>query len=494
MNVKELFQEFSPNSVAHLPLDLLHQPVLGVTADSRQVKPGIIFVAVCGGVIDGHTFIQEVDVAGALLILGEKDFAFPLEHPYLKVSDTRLFLTHLAAVFYGKPSESLLMIGVTGTSGKTTTSYLIESILLAAGHRVGLIGTIHFRFGNKVFPSTHTTPGPIELQGLLASMKQEGCTAVVMEVSSHALKQKRVGSICFDGMVFTNLSPEHLDFHPDMEDYFQSKALLFTDLVEFSLKSGKFPVVAVNSADPYGQRLLRTLKKRSDVLSGSLGFDPHPDLKISLEGIQGELNGVPIQSAFVGDFNCSNIAGAVALCQSLRIPFDQISQGIRFLKGVPGRLERVENDCGLSIWVDYAHKPDALEKVIQTLAKIRNGHRLVTVFGCGGDRDRKKRSVMGKIAVEGSDHVVITSDNPRTEDPSFIIQEILVGTEGYKNFEIELDRRKAIFRAIQSSHQGDLILIAGKGHEDYQIIGTTKVHLDDREVAREAIETLRYKE
>jgi UDP-N-acetylmuramoyl-L-alanyl-D-glutamate--2,6-diaminopimelate ligase len=465
--------------------------VTGVISDSRKVCAGSIFVAVKGHTVDGHQFILSAQAQGALVIVGQDDPPLGLKIPYLQVSDSALALAHLSADFYGHPSASMLMIGVTGTSGKTTTTYLIESILKAAGHQVGVLGTVNFRYGSTLIPSTHTTPGPVELQALLAQMKAAGCTAIVMEVSSHALKQKRAHGVAFDGMVFTNLSPEHLDFHPDMEDYYQSKALLFTDLSAFSVHQGKSPVAAINASDPSGSRLISELtshsKSNSDLsvasFSGSQGF------KVSLSGIQGELLGVSIHSEMTGNFNAANLAAALTVTQGLGISPSVIAQGIRDLKSVPGRLERVGDQTDIHVWVDYAHKPDALEKVIATLQDVRAGHRLITVFGCGGDRDRKKRPLMGKIAVAGSDWVVVTSDNPRTEDPQAIIQEILQGIQEASHYEVEVDRKKAIFKAIAMAQPGDLVLIAGKGHEDYQILGTTKIHFDDREEAALALKS-----
>ncbi len=460
---------------------LLNQVVVNVTSDSREVVPGSVFVAIRGTANDGHQFLDSVENQGAILILGEQPKPQTLTVPYLQVSDGRATLARLAAAFYGNPSESMLCIAVTGTSGKTTTTYLIESILLASGHQVGVLGTVNFRFGSQIFPSTHTTPGAVELQHLLSMMKSAGCTAVVMEVSSHALKQKRVDSIAFDGMVFTNLSPEHLDFHPDMEDYFQSKSILFKELTAFAIQKAKQPVAVINSEDPYGKRLIQELGS-SQKASQIFEFQQGETLQSSLQGIHGEVNGILIQSPLTGQFNCSNIAAAVTLAQALKLNPRLIEKGIANLPGVPGRLERVENDHGVHVWVDYAHKPDALEKVIQSLAEIQGNHQLITVFGCGGDRDRKKRPMMGKAAVEGSDYVFITSDNPRTEDPMVIIKEILEGTQGHQNFTVEVDRAQAIYKAIQLAKSGDLVLIAGKGHEDYQILGTKKIHFDDREV------------
>lgn len=460
---------------------LLPPEVKGVTSDSRKVLPGMIFVAVRGGATDGHEHIADALKKGAILVIAETSVPGQIQ-----VKDSRLALAQLAAAFAGYPSQKMLMIAVTGTSGKTTSTYLVEAILKAHGHRVGVIGTINFRFGNEVMDSTHTTPGAAELQHLLASMYQAGCTAVVMEVSSHALKQKRVVGIAFDAMLFTNLSAEHLDFHPDMEDYYAAKASLFKDLSGYSILCGKTPVGVVNRDDEYGKRLLQELSKEAHAKFQVKEYFT-PVLNISLQGIEGEVEGVQIHSPLTGDFNGSNIAGAVSLTRALGISSEAVARGVGGLRAVPGRLDRVPNENGIHVWVDYAHKPDALEKVLQTLQKIRRGQQLITVFGCGGDRDRQKRPVMGRTAVHLSDFVWITSDNPRTENPAAIIGEILKGVTGHTNFKVEPDRRLAIRGAIEMAKPGDLVLIAGKGHETYQILGTEKIHFDDREEAIEAL-------
>jgi UDP-N-acetylmuramoyl-L-alanyl-D-glutamate--2,6-diaminopimelate ligase len=482
----------------------------GVTSDSRAAGPGKAFVAVRGGTSDGHAFIAQAVAAGAALVVGEdplaKHAAALGKVPYIQTEDSRLALAYLAAKLAGHPSRTMIVVGVTGTSGKTTSTFLIESILKAAGEEVGVIGTVSFRYGAKVYPSTHTTPGPVELQALLAEMKRDGCTAVVMEVSSHALKQHRATFVAFDAMVFTNLTPEHLDFHPDMEDYYSSKVLLFTDMAQDSIEAGKRPFGAVSIDDEWGQRLAAHLRAnpKPEMWFATFGMSPEADisgakLKIDLAGIRGEAGGVPIRSGLTGRFNVQNILGAVAAAQGLRLDPPEISQGIASLPAVPGRLERVPNKRGIHVLVDYAHKSDALAKVLQTLRDVRGGHRLITVFGCGGDRDRGKRPVMGEMAARLSDHVFVTSDNPRTEDPMAIIEEILGGIpEAARgkggHVSVELDRKRAIHAAIAMAKQGDLVLIAGKGHEDYQIIGdktaprgTRKIHFDDREVAAEAL-------
>ena len=458
---------------------MLRPKVTKVTADSREVTPGTVFVAVKGVSQDGHQFIKKAHESGAIMIIGEVPCKENIG--YIQVKDSKKALGDLAAEFYGHPSQHMKMIGVTGTSGKTTTTYLIESILKAAGHKVGVLGTINFRIGEMILPSTHTTPGAVELQELLARMRKGGCTAVVMEVSSHALKQKRTAAVSFDGVVFTNLTPEHLDFHPDMEDYFESKAILFKTQLQESKRAGKNPFATANADDPYGRRLIQE--------TGAKPFQLTKEITTSLTGIHGTFQGVKFESALIGGFNASNILAAMSVTQGIGINPTEIQKGIADLKNVPGRLESIQQ-AGRTVLVDYAHKPDALEKVLKVLGELKGKHHLYTVFGCGGDRDRSKRPVMGKCAVQLSDHVVITSDNPRGENPRAIVDEILVGTVGYQNFSVELDRKKAITAAIVRSKPGDLVLIAGKGHEDYQIVQGTKTHFDDREIAREALQNL----
>ena len=484
-NVGNLIQGLSMVSTTLAATDIDLMPV-NVTTDSRDVKKGSIFVAIRGGSVDGHRFLLKAQESEAILAVGENIPPPGLKVPYIQVLDSRLALARIASHFYDQPSRSLLMIGVTGTSGKTTTTYLIESILKAANHQVGVIGTVNVRFGTKVLPSTHTTPDAPELQRLMAEMKNQGCTAIVMEVSSHALKQHRTAYIAFDGVIFSNLTPEHLDFHPDMEDYFQSKAVLFTSLGVYSHKEGKTPVGAINRQDPFGERLYQELQRQPPYPEFKPAAVAEEGLQVTLEGISGRLFDIPIQSQLTGSFNCFNIAAAVTLCHALQVSPLAIEQGIRDLSGVPGRLERVKNSKGIHVWVDYAHKPDALEKVLKSLKRMQNDKRIITVFGCGGDRDRKKRPLMGKIAGQNSDQVFVTSDNPRTENPNAIIEEILTGLTGFTNYVVEVDRKKAIFAAIHSAQEGDLVLVAGKGHEDYQILGTQKVHFDDREVVQEA--------
>jgi UDP-N-acetylmuramoyl-L-alanyl-D-glutamate--2,6-diaminopimelate ligase len=467
----------------------LNQKVLkgeftSITSDSREVKAGTLFVAISGLSSDGHDFIDQAVKKGATAVVCERNI--PSAVPHFVVKDSRATLAELATSFYHDPSRSLKMIAVTGTSGKTTTTYIIEAILQEAGFKVGVIGTVNFRFGKKIYPSTHTTPGPVELQRLLAEMKSEGVTHVVMEVSSHALKQHRVDGISFDTMGFTNLTPEHLDFHPDIEDYFQSKAMLFREFFDRAKASGKNPVRVINGDDRYGQKLLGELPQ--SVVYG-LGL---AELKDSLDGISGKFKNLKIKTGLIGQFNISNLLCAIEIAQALGVSGPAIeTAAARLIVGAPGRLEKISNAKGVHAFVDYAHKSDALEKVLKTLQAMKSpAQKLITVFGCGGDRDRAKRPVMGKIAAEHSDHVIVTWDNPRTEDPQAIIDAIVGGITAFSpeaSYQIEPDRKKAIELAVQMARSGDLVLVAGKGHEDYQIIGTKKTHFDDREVLSHAL-------
>jgi UDP-N-acetylmuramyl-tripeptide synthetase len=441
---------------------------------------------------DGNDFLEEVSKKGVAVIYTETKPKQDLKVPYVLVPNARLKLAELASRFYGNPSHGMIMVGVTGTSGKTTTTFLIESILKNAGHKVGIIGTINIRFGKKIYEASHTTPDPVQLQELLDEMKKDGCTAVVMEVSSHALKQCRVDFVEFDVAVFKNLTPEHLDFHSDMEDYFQSKKILFTRLLETAKKAKKQPVAVINEDDSYGKRLVTELKQmNTNVRSYSQSSN---NVIFTIQGISGKIGNLPVESKLVGAFNGLNISAAVEVGHALNVKKESIQKGISEVTEISGRLQKVPSSGDLHVFVDYAHKPDALEKVLSTLQDLKkalNG-KIITVFGCGGDRDRTKRPKMGQIAAQCSDVVIVTSDNPRTEDPQKIIDEILMGMTQFKNFSVQADREKAIYAAINCAKKDDIVLIAGKGHEDYQILGTRKIHFDDREVADRAL-TLRSK-
>lgn len=464
--------------------------VKGISSDSRQISPGWVFVAIQGEKADGNTHIEECFKKGAIAVLGTVDYKAANSN-YFKLRDNeaaRQVLAQLSTEFFEHPSHQMLMIGVTGTSGKTSMTYILEALLKTRYKKVGVIGTIEYRLGNTVIPSTHTTPGAFELQKLLRQMKDQGADAVVMEVSSHALKQYRTFGIAFDEMLFTNLTPEHLDYHPDMEDYFGSKAKLFLEYPVFSVRAQKKPVAVINQDCEWGKKLgmlaqAQPLLKIEKVLTKNL-------LHQSRDGIEGQVYGAEIKSKLTGETNIANILCALAMTKALGFTPQEMTKGMAALQGIPGRLEKI----GTQVWVDYAHKPDALQKVLATLKALKSEHsKLICVFGCGGDRDRFKRPIMGKIAYDLADRVIVTSDNPRSEDPNVIISEIVAGMpqnpmEG--RFEIVPDRREAIGRAVKSLGKEDLLLVAGKGHEDYQIIkgsdgGLIKVHFDDREVVRE---------
>ena len=494
----------STEAAANLPDAPELVRISAITASSREVTPECAFIAVCGESFDGHTFLAQAQEAGAALLIGELPLPEGIRIPYLQVKDSRLALGALASAFFGHPSHHLTLIGVTGTSGKTTTTYLAEALLRRSGYRVGVLGTVNFRFEDRVLPSTHTTPGPVELQKILSDMLRAGATAVVMEVSSHALKQHRTWGLAFDASIFLNLSEEHLDYHPDMEDYFQSKSRLFFDYPPLAKKHGKYPRLMVCTDDAWGKKLLHALEQRGAKVRG-FGKSAENEirwsaLELSTRGIDGIVQDLRIRSSLIGAFNSQNVLAVVALGLSLGLNKAAIEEGIASCIGVPGRLERVPNESKIEVLVDYAHKPDALQKVLETLRQLlhreRPNARLLTVFGCGGDRDRQKRPRMGEIATRFSDHTWVTSDNPRTEDPDVILQEIDAGIQHRERRTVERDRRKAIHAAVKACKSGDLLLIAGKGHETYQIIaapqqpsGTIKIHFDDREVAREALDT-----
>lgn len=476
----------------------LDREITGLTDDSRQVSPGGLFVAVKGTQSDGHRFLAQAVAAGAGAIVVETgrvsgETLASIAVPVIQVGDSRRALGLLASRFHGGPSRRLRMIGVTGTNGKTTTTYLCKSILEAAGVRVGLIGTVAYLFGEERVAATHTTPGALELQDLLRRMVDAGMQALVMEISSHALALDRTAGCQFGTAVFTNLTQDHLDFHADMEDYFRAKLRLFTALDAAAR-------AIVNDDDPYGGRVVEATRARV----WSYAIDRPADLRaedvqISLSGVRftarTPAGSVALRSSLVGRHNVHNILAAVGVGLAQRVPLEAIAAGVAALKNVPGRFEQVDAGQPFTVVVDYAHTEDALDRLLTTAQTVRSG-LIITVFGCGGDRDRGKRPKMGRVAARYSDVVVVTSDNPRTEDPDAIIREILPGVEagvretGRGRYLVQTDRRAAITEAIRLAQPGDLVLIAGKGHEDYQIIGKEKHPFDDRVVAREAIEAL----
>jgi UDP-N-acetylmuramoyl-L-alanyl-D-glutamate--2,6-diaminopimelate ligase len=477
--------------------------VSGLCYDSRKCEEGSLFVAISGARFDGHDFIYDAVEKGARCVVYDKGGIPDLPSTVcIRVGESRTALARLGKNFYGNPSHNICLIGVTGTNGKTTVTYLLESILRSAGFPVGVIGTVNYRHGDTVFQASHTTPESVDLQQILREMADTGVTHVVMEVSSHAIDLKRIYGCEYDVGIFTNLSQEHLDYHRTMDEYFLVKKRFFDDLVVGH-------TAVVNGDDPWGTRLIR--EQTPVVTFGMEGVsDVFPaDVVLSIDSIDAKIRGFggefSVSSTLVGRFNLSNILAAAATALSLGVSQEDIRSGIEALKAVPGRLERVSGPGDPVVFVDYAHTGDALEKVLETLSEFRKG-RIITVFGCGGDRDRTKRPDMGRIAAALSDLTIITSDNPRTEDPLGIIDEIEEGikdisdryfpeeiTGGFtgKGYAIIADRRAAINLAISIAEDSDIVLVAGKGHENYQIVGTRRLHFDDRVVVREALSSRR---
>jgi UDP-N-acetylmuramoyl-L-alanyl-D-glutamate--2,6-diaminopimelate ligase len=451
-----------------------------ITANSKDVKPGSIFFALKGAKHDGHAFIREALERGAIKIFAERDTG--IEGVEVIGDRARLKLAELASEMCGHPTHALKMIGVTGTSGKTTTTYLIQHILNSCGIPCARLGTNGGEFQGHEVPTENTTPDAVTLQRWFAEVKNQGAKAVVMEASSHALHQDRCAAIAWDAVCFLNLSREHMDYHPTLDHYFDAKALLFTTHRRFSQGLGKSVYACSNQDSPFGERLIR---ENPEVL-GFSAKKQVKNLKNLPEGISFEVQlGSETMHAhcpLFGTFQVENILAALSAAVGLGIPAQEACKALADFKGVPGRMEFIPNPHGVFVFVDYAHKPEALEKVLQAI----QGKPIITVFGCGGDRDRTKRPVMGEIATRLSTHVVITSDNPRTEDPLQILEEIKGGIEK-SNYEVIPDRRAAIEKAIHLAKPGEIVLIAGKGHEDYQIIGTEKRHFDDREEARKAL-------
>ncbi len=479
--------------------------ISSLTCDSRAVLPGALFFALHGSQADGHRYIKNAVAAGAAAVVLEDATFAPTGLPWVRVADGRAAMGNIAAHFNGDPTATKPLIGITGTNGKTTTTYLIEAILAAAGQPAAVLGTISYRFGSKTIGASHTTPESTELQCAFRELSDAGAEAFVMEVSSHALEQKRVDGCHFDVGIFSNLTRDHLDYHGDMEQYLAAKIRLFSELLKpDSAKATRLAVV--NMDDPYGVRVKAAAACPVVTFGMGMDWDVRPEeVHLSVRGISGVLHTpkgeFPFASALLGRFNLSNILAAVAAGIALALPLSAIKAGIEGHNTVPGRMEKIDNRHGITCLVDYAHTGDALENVLETVREIATG-RIITVFGCGGDRDNGKRPIMGNIAASMSDLAIVTSDNPRTEDPAAILKQIKAGitplslreyrpdelTESLeeKGFTLLENRHEAIRLAIKLAHPGDIVLLAGKGHEDYQIIGTVKEHFDDREEASAA--------
>jgi len=452
--------------------------VTSVTPDSRLVTKGALFVAIPGTAKDGAAFIPQARQKGAAVIVGQSGDVDVV------VDDARAALALLAANFYGRPADRLSLVGVTGTSGKTTTTRMIESIFDAGSDPVGLIGTIEYRAGDERLNADRTTPDAVVLQEWFAKMVAAGVKNAVMEVSSHALALKRTYGVHFAAAVFTNLSREHFDFHKDFEDYFAAKRILFDQIVRSR------QTAVVNIDDEYGRRLANELRATAMTFGKTGDVRPGERFSISVEGLRGVVHtphgDVRVESNLLGLPNLYNWLGAIGAALVVGVPIAQIEAGIRNLESVRGRFERVA-DARPTVIVDYAHKPDALEKLLHAVREIAGPRKVTILFGCGGDRDRGKRPEMGAIAARLADRVVVTSDNPRTENPQSIIDEILKGTATASNTIAIADRREAIERTIREAGEDEVIVIAGKGHETYQYVGERVIHFDDKEEAEYAL-------
>ncbi len=484
MKLKQLVRALNVRSVK----GSLDVRVQGVTCDSRQVRPGFIFVAVSGSRQDGWLFSDDADKRGAAAIVSEHPPTGGCKATLVEVEDARLAAAALAAEFHGHPSQALRTIGITGTNGKTTIAYLVRDMLTAEGTACGLISTVEYEIGARRIRATRTTPDAPDLQSMLAHMVQAGCQAVVMEVSSHALVQKRVTGIDYDVAVFTNLTHDHLDYHGSMDAYFDAKSRLFT-----GLGHGTKPAIAVvNIDDPYGRELAARTDMKAEILTYGLTADADVhtvDLALTAKGSRFRMASpwgeVSVVTSLLGRFNVSNILAATAVCGVLQVPVEAVARALKRAGQVPGRLERIDGP-GFQIYVDYAHTDDALGLVLRALREVTTG-RLIVVFGCGGDRDRAKRPLMGRVAATLADRVVITSDNPRSEDPAAILADIREGIPDCGHCEFIEDRREAIAHALAVAGPDDVVLVAGKGHENFQELANRTIAFDDRQVVRDLL-------
>lgn len=451
--------------------------ITAVTIDSREVRPGALFVALRGEHTDGHQFLSQAVERGAVAVMVEQLCDVPAHVTTIVVPDSARALSQIADAFYGAPSRDLIVAGITGTNGKTTASQMTASILTAGGVPCGTIGTIGARFGDREWPLANTTPLAPQLHELLAQMRDLGAKGVAMEVSSHALALQRVADIRFRIGALTNVTRDHLDFHKTFEAYASAKRRLF-DMA---------PRCVLNGDDELGERWARELRARKPVLTYALrnSADLRPDsLEVRPDGSSFVLDTQRFHVRVPGRFNVANALCAIAIARTLGIPDSDSARGLEALTRVAGRMDHVRGG-GIDVIVDYAHTPDALENVLRTLRETAS-RRLIVVFGCGGDRDRGKRPQMGEVAARYADYTYVTSDNPRTEDPQAIVEEIVPGV-GSAPHTVKLDRRGAIEAAIGFAQPGDVVVIAGKGHENYQIVGTQVLPFDDLAVARDAL-------
>ena len=480
MNVRELTAPLASPMIS----GDLNTAITGIAYDSRQVKPGFAFVALRGAKVDGHDFIGKAIELGAALIIAESPGGYEVKTPWVHVPDSRVALALTAAAFYGFPARDLAIAGITGTNGKTTIGFLVHHLLNKAQMRCGLLGTVHYDLGGAIIPATHTTPESLELQQHLATMRENGCRAVAMEVSSHALHQHRVHGIPFKAAVFTNLTQDHLDYHGTLDNYFDAKSMLFQTVAEQT--AGK---MIINSDDSWGRRLAQRFESTKRVITYGYGVSSslravnvRYDATGTSFGLEAKGREYLVRMPLVGDFNVYNALAALGVAEAVGVNFREAVNNLKSAPQVPGRLERVSEDQErFQVYVDYAHTPDAIINALKAVRALRPA-RIITVFGCGGDRDRSKRPIMARAAEQGSDICILTSDNPRTEDPAQIIKDASAGFGGRSHTEI-VDRREAIEAAINNASPGDIVVILGKGHEDYQDVQGVKHPFDDRRVA-----------
>lgn len=468
-----------------------------ITADSRAVKPNSLFIALDGATVDGHNYIDKAVDAGAVAVIVSKPVTVPADVCVITVDDTRQAMMVCVPYFFDYPANRMRMVGVTGTNGKTTTTHMIRHILKAQGHKVGVIGTVHIMIGDTSYPIHNTTPDVVDLQHILHQMVQENVEYCVMEVSSHALALGRVSGVEFDTAVFTNLTQDHLDFHKTFENYLAAKCKLFEQVsAPNQVKDNKGAVINID--DSYGYRVMEKTTAPTITYStlgkGTLNAsDVHMSTKNSQYTVNYKGESYPISMNTTGLFNVYNTLAAIGACLQEGISMEAIDTALKTFSSVPGRFELIEEGQDFAVVVDYAHTPDGLQNILETAKAIKE-NRIIIVFGCGGDRDATKRPIMGRIAAEYGDKIYVTSDNPRTEDPVQIVKDVEVGVkealrEG-TSYEVIVDRREAINHAIHDAKAGDIVIIAGKGHENYQILKNETIHFDDREEARKALKEI----
>ena len=457
---------------------LAETEITGITCDSRQVKPGFLFVCIHGAAMDGHAFAKQAEAAGAAVIVAERDTGVSNQ---ILVADTHAAYADLCAKWFGEPAKSLKLLGVTGTNGKTSVTYMLKAILEKAGHKVGLIGTIQNMIGDEVIAAHNTTPNAYELNSLFALMKAKGCTYVIMEVSSHALDQCRVYHLDFEAAMFTNLTQDHLDYHLTMENYLQAKKRLFS----------MCRTAVINADDPYAGQLMQGLSCRIVTYSatGEATYTAR-DIRYKPVSVEYTFTGREEAKLHVntgGRFTVYNSLCAAACAREIGIPLHAVSEAFAAMHGVKGRAEAVPTGRDFTVIIDYAHTPDGLQNILCTFKECKK-NRLIVLFGCGGDRDKTKRPLMGKIAAQYADFAIVTSDNPRSENPSAIIEDIVAGMKDTETpYQVIENRVEAIHYALSIAEKDDIIVLAGKGHETYQILNTGTIHLDEREVVAEAL-------